>query len=111
MWNCKTMRGDWRYECTYYWGESKDSGITFHLFHPPLTQTSSAAPLPVPKELKAKPEIVGVGLAKNIQKKGFIICHSLGQWFQIKLSYLFPLKLGGMMTMMTKRTHKEATSR
>lgn len=86
--------------------EYKDTGISFHLFHPPLTQTNSAAPLPVPQEMKAKPDIVGAGLAKRIHKRGFIICHSPGQQFQIKLSYLFPLKLGGMMTMMTKRTQK-----
>lgn len=83
--------------------EYKDTGISFHLFHPPLTQTRSAAPLPVPGEMKAKPEVVGAGLARRIDKKGFIICHSPGQQFQIKLSYLFPLKLGGMMTLMTKR--------
>lgn len=86
--------------------EYKGTGVSFHLMHPPLTQTDSSAPLPVPKEMKAKPEIVGTGLARRMNKKSFVICHSPGQQFQIKLSYLFPLKLGGMMTMMTKRAQQ-----
>lgn len=83
--------------------EYKGSGITFHLMHPPLTQTKSSAPLPVPKEMEAKPDNVGIGLAKRIMKNSFVICHSTSQQLQIRLSYLFPLKLGSLMTRMTKR--------
>ena len=86
--------------------EYKGTGISFHLMHPPLTQTNSSAPLTVPKEMQANPETVGVGLAKRINKKSFIICHSPGQQFQIRLNYLFPIKFGAMMTMMTKRTQQ-----
>ena len=82
--------------------EYADSGIHFHIFHPPLTNTASAAPLPVPKEFMADPEKVGAGLAKNINKKSFIICHSLGQKMQTMLCYLFPIKMGGLMSKMTK---------
>lgn len=87
--------------------EYKGSGITFHLFHPPLTRTQSASPLPVPSEMKAKPEVVGKGLARRIDKKSFVIAHSFGQQLQMGMSYLFPLQLGGLMTMMTKRVQEK----
>lgn len=86
--------------------EYKGSGISFHLMHPPLTQTNSSSPLPVPKEMMTIPEKVGIGLAKRINKNSFVICHSSIQQFQIKLSYLFPLKFGSMMTIMTKRSQQ-----
>ncbi len=47
--------------------EYQNYGISFHIFHPPLTRTKSAEPLPVPKEFMADPEKVGVGLAKQIR--------------------------------------------
>lgn len=81
--------------------EYKKYGITFHIFHPPLTQTKSASSLPVPKEFMANPEVVGRGLAKNINKKSFIICHNFSQRMQTKMSYLIPLKLGNLMSKMT----------
>ena len=33
--------------------ENEEYGISFHLFHPPLTDTDSASGLPIPKEFKA----------------------------------------------------------
>ncbi len=78
-------------------------GISFHIFHPPLTNTKSAGDLPVPKEFMATPEKVGSGLAKNIEKKSFVICHSFSQKAQTALCYLFPIKMGKMMSMMTSR--------
>ena len=41
-------------------------GISFHLFHPPLTNTKSAEKLPIPKEFKADAKKVGYGLANRI---------------------------------------------
>jgi NAD(P)-dependent dehydrogenase (short-subunit alcohol dehydrogenase family) len=82
--------------------EYADYGISFHLFHPPLTNTKSSGPLPVPKEFMADPKKVGVGLAKRINKKSFIICHSTSQKIQTMLCYLFPLKMGKLMSKMTK---------
>ncbi len=81
--------------------EYRDQGITFHLFHPPLTRTASAAPLPVPKEFKADPQKVGRGLAKHIGSKRFIICHSFMQKVQTMMCYLFPVKMGRFMSKMT----------
>ena len=78
-------------------------GITFHLIHPPLTKTTSAGPLPVPDEFKADPQKVGIGIAKKIYKKKFIICHSFSGLLQTKMAYLFPIRLGKFMSKMTKQ--------
>ena len=83
--------------------EYQDKNISFHLIHPPLTKTASSAPLPIPPEMMADPEAVGMGLAKRLDKKSFIITHSFVQQCQVRLSYLFPLSLGRLMTKMTKR--------
>ena len=83
--------------------EYRDRGITFHLFHPPLTRTRSSAPLPVPQEFMALPEQVGAGLAKHIHAKGFVICHSRMQRLQMGLCYLWPTAMGRLMCKMTAR--------
>lgn len=81
--------------------EYKDAGISFHLFHPPLTRTKSAEPLPIPKELMADPQKVGIGFAKRINKKNFIICNNFAQKVQTLACYLFPIQLGNLMSKMT----------
>lgn len=89
--------------------EYGDFGISFHIFHPPLTNTQSAGPLPVPKEIMADPKKVGAGLAKRINKKSFIICHSFGQKIQTMGCYLFPVKMGKLMSKMTKAYMEQQT--
>jgi NAD(P)-dependent dehydrogenase (short-subunit alcohol dehydrogenase family) len=84
--------------------EYQGSGITFHIFHPPLTKTKSSAPLPVPQEFMADPEKVGTGLAKRMFKNKFIICHSFGQSIQTKMAYLFPLAMGKLLSKMTAKS-------
>lgn len=81
--------------------EYAKNNISFHIFHPPLTRTKSAEPLPVPQKFMALPEKVGKGLAKNINSKHYIICHSWGQRVQTLGCYLFPLKMGKLMSKMT----------
>ena len=81
--------------------EYQEFGITFHIYHPPLTRTKSSSPLPVPKEFMADPVKVGKGLAKNINKKSFIICHNFGQKLQTMVCYLFPIKFGKLLSKMT----------
>lgn len=44
---------------------------------------------------------IGIGLAKNIKKKSFIICHSLGQKIQTIGCYLFPVKMGKLLSKLT----------
>lgn len=81
--------------------EYAENNISFHIFHPPLTRTRSAEPLPVPNEFMASPEKVGQGLAKHINSKRFIICHSFGQKIQTLGCYLFPIKMGSLLSKMT----------
>lgn len=83
--------------------ENQKYGITFHIMHPPLTNTASASGLPVPKEFRADPEKVGRGLAKHAFSKKFVICHSLNQALQMKLCYRHPLYIGKMMWNMTQK--------
>ena len=86
--------------------ENEEYGISFHLFHPPLTNTKSASGISVPKEFKAEAKKVGYGLANRIWSKQFIICHSASQTAQMKFSYRHPLFIGKMMTQATKRALK-----
>ncbi len=83
--------------------ENEAYGISFHIMHPPLTDTASAAGLPVPKEFMADAEKVGKGLAKKIHSPKFIICHSWIQKLQTKICYRHPLRMGKMMWKMTQR--------
>jgi len=83
--------------------ENETYGISFHIMHPPLTDTASSEGLPIPKEFKADAEKVGRGLAKNINSKKFVICHSMIQKIQINLCYKHPLRMGKMMWKMTQR--------
>lgn len=83
--------------------EYASEGISFQIIHPPLTRTKSAEPLPVPKEFMADPKTVGYGLAKNILSRRFIICHSLGQKIQTIACYIFPIKMGRLMSKMAMR--------
>lgn len=83
--------------------EYASDGISFHIIHPPLTYTKSAAPLPVPKEFMADPQKVGRGIARHIFSKRFIICHSFGQKLQTLVCYLCPIKMGKLMSKMSVR--------
>lgn len=88
--------------------EYKNTGITFHIFHPPLTRTKSSSPLPIPNEFMADPEKVGTGLAKHINKKSFIICHSFPQKLQTKMAYLFSIRMGKFLSKMTANYSNQA---
>ena len=84
--------------------EYANSGITFHIMHPPLTNTKSSSPLPVPKEFKASPEKVGKGFIKHIDSKKFIITPSIADAVSVKFSYLFPLSMGRLLVKITNKT-------
>ncbi len=88
--------------------EYAGKGISFHIFHPPLTRTDSSACLPMPEEFMADPVKVGIGLAKRINKNRFIICHSLGQKFQTIICYLFPLKIGKFLSKLFQSNKTDA---
>lgn len=91
--------------------EYEKDNISFHIFHPPLTQTKSALPLPVPKEFMAKPDKVGIGFAKHLKSKRFIICNSFSQKIQIMMSYLFPVKTGKLLSKATSRVAEGSDER
>ena len=86
--------------------EHAKDNITFHIMHPPLTRTESAALLPVPDAFKALPEKVGYGLAEHINSKRFIICHSFNQKMQTLGCYLFPTKMGDLLSKLTANCAK-----
>jgi hypothetical protein len=85
---------------------SSAAGITLHILHPPLTRTVSSSPLPVPPDFMADPEKVGRGLAKNLGKKSFIICHSGSQRLRTSMAYRFPIGLGKLMSKMAGRAQQ-----
>ncbi len=87
--------------------EYQDSGVSFHILHPPLTKTRSAAPLPVPEKMKADAGLVGSGLAKRIGKDRFILCHSRSLLFQTRLMYLFPVAMGNFLSKGVKKLMAE----
>lgn len=88
--------------------ECADAGVTFHILHPPLTRTRSSAFLPVPPAFMADPEIVGRGLAKRLTSRRFVLCHSLLQRVQTQACYLFPVRMGRLLTRMTARCNPRA---
>jgi NAD(P)-dependent dehydrogenase (short-subunit alcohol dehydrogenase family) len=88
--------------------EYAGSGISFHILHPPLTNTRSASPLPVPVEFKESPEKVGSGFIKNIEKNKFIITPSFGNTVSVKLSYLFAVPMGRMLVKMTRKARNNS---
>lgn len=83
--------------------ECRAFGVGVHLLHPPLTDTESSAPLPVPREFKAKAEKVGVGLARRLGLRRFVLTPSAGDAISVRMSYLFPLQMGALLDKMTAR--------
>lgn len=67
--------------------ENRQYGISVHLFHPPLTNTTSASGLMIPKEFKANPREVGKAFAKHIWSKKFIIYLSFSTALSLRFSY------------------------
>ena len=87
--------------------ENSAYGISVHLFHPPLTNTTSASGLMIPAEFKASPQKVGRGLAKRIYSKKFVICSSASTALSLFFCYRHPLFFGKMLTKMTERAERE----
>jgi hypothetical protein len=82
--------------------EYRDTGVSFHILHPPLTDTKSSEPLPVPREFKAGAEKVGRGFARRLGMRKFVIAPSAGDALQVRMSYLMPLQMGRLLTRMTQ---------
>ncbi|MGI6173376.1 MAG: SDR family NAD(P)-dependent oxidoreductase [Christensenellales bacterium] len=88
--------------------ENAKYGISVHIFHPPLTDTESAAGLPIPKEFKTDAQKVGYGLAKHIRSKRFVICPTIPQSISMALCYRYPLLFGKLMAKATARQAEKA---
>jgi len=86
--------------------ENLETGVSFHILHPPLTNTESASPLPIPKEFKADAVKVGKGLIRNIQKKRFVIVPTLFDRLSVCMSYRFPLFTGKLLVKMTNKAEE-----
>lgn len=91
--------------------ENFDSGVSFHILHPPLTNTESSAPLPVPKEFKADAQKVGKGFIKNIYQRKFIISPSLFDSLSVKMSYRLPFFTGKLLVKMTGKVSTKTSSK
>lgn len=89
--------------------EYKGTGVSFHILHPPLTDTKSSAPLPVPREFKASAEKVGRGFARRLGKRKFVIASSGGDTISVRMSYQFPLMMGGLLAKMTEGAENKQT--
>lgn len=83
--------------------ECRPYGVGVHLLHPPLTDTESSSPLPVPREFRAKAEKVGAGLARRLGQRRFVITAGAGDTLSVAMSYLFPLQMGALLDKMTAR--------
>ena len=91
--------------------ENQPYGISFHLFHPPLTRTASSAGLPIPAEFMASAERVGRGLAGNLHRKRFVICPSLWQSLQMRLCYRYPIQMGKALWKASLRASQDAEAK
>lgn len=83
--------------------ENLENDISFHILQPPLTNTESSSPLPVPEEFKADPQKVGYGFMKRIFKRSFVIAPSFIDGISVKMSYCFPRLMGKLLVKMTNR--------
>jgi short-subunit dehydrogenase len=90
--------------------ECANTGIHFHIMHPPLTHTDSSSALPIPEEMMKHAEDVGHSLANHIDKKSFIICCGFFEKIQIKLIYRFSTFFGRLFSKLTYDTSKSADS-
>lgn len=83
--------------------ENEQYGVTFHLFHPPFTDTAAAAGIVLPRGAKADAKKVGYGLAEHMWSGKFVICHSALQAARIHFAYRHPLFVGRLFTRRTRK--------
>jgi NAD(P)-dependent dehydrogenase (short-subunit alcohol dehydrogenase family) len=85
-------------------------GITFNLMHPPLTATKSAAPLGIPAEMMADPEIVGRKLARKVGSQKPVVTpdftSALGIWGMAH----FPIAMGRFLSGMANRAREKTSA-
>lgn len=73
-------------------------GIVVNLIHPPLTRTSSSAPLGIPTRFMADPTIVGRKLATKIGSHRKIITPSIAESTGVFMTRLMPAAMGRFLS-------------
>ncbi|MHB9059710.1 MAG: SDR family NAD(P)-dependent oxidoreductase, partial [Bacillota bacterium] len=86
--------------------ELAPAGITVNLIHPPLTDTKSAAPLGVPKQIMADPAAVGRKLARRIGSKKPVISPDFSSAVGLLGMRLFPNAFGRLLGAATARARE-----
>lgn len=73
-------------------------GITVNIVHPPLTRTKSSAPLGVPSQFMADPNVVGRRLARKIGSTKAIITPGVAESIGVFASKLLPEMMGKFLS-------------
>lgn len=81
-------------------------GIHVGIVHPPLTNTRSAKPLGVPKEIMSDPLEVGHRLAEKIERRRSVITPDVQTAVGIGLQRHFPGQMGRLLAKMTQRARE-----
>jgi NAD(P)-dependent dehydrogenase (short-subunit alcohol dehydrogenase family) len=83
-------------------------GITVNLIHPPLTDTTSASPLGIPKQMMSDPARVGRDLAEKIGSREPIITPDWKTGFGLFINRHFPRLVGNLMVRQTRRVQSSS---
>jgi NAD(P)-dependent dehydrogenase (short-subunit alcohol dehydrogenase family) len=82
-------------------------GITVNMIHPPLTRTKSAAPLGIPEQMMADPQIVGKKLASKIGSRKPLITPDFATTLGLFANRHFPDFMGRFLAKMTERANPD----
>lgn len=83
--------------------ELQSSGVTVNLIHPPLTDTASASPLGIPRQMMSDPAQVGRDLAAKIGSCSPIITPDWKTGLGLFVNRHFPGLIGNLMVRQTRR--------
>lgn len=77
--------------------ELEPYGITVNVIHPPLTRTTSSAPLGVPDRVMADPEVVGRKLAPKIGSRRSVVTPGWVESAGVLMARWFPGGMGRLL--------------
>jgi len=78
------------------------------IIHPPVTNTRSAKPLGVPKEIMSDPAEVGRRLTEKIERRRAVITPDVHTAVGLGLQRHFPGLMGRLLAKMTQRARKDS---
>ncbi len=78
-------------------------GITVNLIHPPLTATQSTSAIRFPRELMAKPDMIGKKLARKIESRQSTITPDFYTATYLFFAFHFPMTLGHLFSKISTR--------